>query len=188
MAARQASITVPGEPHRKDSIAAVDMPHLAPVTTHIAEDATRAASHEKAMSLGTAIKQYPKAIMWSVLISTCIVMEGFDIVLISSLYALPAFQKRFGVPVGDGSYQITAAWQSGLSNGALVGELLGLTVVGWLAERWGYRKTLIAALAQVIGFIFLLFFAQNLIMLLVGLILCGISCKFGDDLMAGGKF
>ncbi|KAK3074871.1 hypothetical protein LTR53_002325 [Teratosphaeriaceae sp. CCFEE 6253] len=173
---RQFSISPPGESHddRQASISGQDMPHLARVETFVAEDAAKAAASEKSMTLREGLKLYPKAVMWSVLISTCIIMEGFDIVLINSLYGLPAFQRRFGTPAGDGSYQISAAWQSGLSNGALVGEIIGLMMVGYMAERVGYKKTLITALVLVTGFIFLLFFAQNLTMLLVGEILCGI--------------
>jgi MFS transporter, SP family, general alpha glucoside:H+ symporter len=178
MANRQFSITAATaeqDEQRQNSITVEDMPHLAKVTTHVAEDAARAAAAERSMTLREGFKLYPKAVMWSVLISTCIVMEGFDIVLINSLYGLPAFQQRFGVQLEDGTYQITAAWQSGLSNGALVGEMIGLMMVGWLSEKFGYRKTMIGALVLVTGFIFLLFFAQNLTMLLVGEILCGIS-------------
>lgn len=101
-------------------------------------------------------------------------MEGFDIVLINSLMALPAFQLRFGEPSPDGGYQISAAWQSGLSNGALVGEVIGLFFIGYIVERIGYKKTMIGALTLLTGFIFIVFFAQNLPMLLVGEILMGI--------------
>lgn len=102
------------------------------------------------------------------LISTCIIMEGFDIVLINNLYAVPAFQKRFGERVGDGSYEVPADWQAGLSNGALIGEILGLMLVGLVVERFGYRTTLIGSLVMLTCTVFLLFFAQNLPMLLVG--------------------
>jgi SP family general alpha glucoside:H+ symporter-like MFS transporter len=101
-------------------------------------------------------------------------MEGFDIVLINSLMALPAFQRRFGEPSPKGGYQISAAWQSGLSNGALVGEVLGLFFIGYIVERFGYKKTMIGSLALLTCFIFIVFFAQNLPMLLVGEILMGI--------------
>lgn len=50
----------------------------------------------------------------------------------------------------DGTYQITAAWESGLSNGANVGEILGLMVTGVVAERYGYRKTIAGALIMVV--------------------------------------
>ena len=111
-------------------------------------------------------------------------MEGFDIVLINSLMALPAFRLRFGEPSPKGDYQISAAWQSGLSNGALVGEVLGLFMIGYIVERVGYKKTMIGSLALLTGFIFIVFFAQNLPMLLVGEILMGIPWSVLQQLTA----
>lgn len=42
-------------------------------------------------------------------------MESYDQILIGSFYALPAFQKTFGFDTGNGSYQVSAPWQSALS-------------------------------------------------------------------------
>lgn len=50
----------------------------------IIENARAAAAKEQQMSLMQGIKLYPKAIAWSMLISTCIVMEGYDISLVSN--------------------------------------------------------------------------------------------------------
>jgi SP family general alpha glucoside:H+ symporter-like MFS transporter len=52
-------------------------------------EASGAANKEKEMTLKQAIKLYPKAVGWSMLLSTAIVMEGYDVILISSFYALP---------------------------------------------------------------------------------------------------
>lgn len=101
-------------------------------------------------------------------------MEGFDKTLINNLYAYEPFQKAFGEQLPDGSWQVTTPWQSALSNAALIGEILGLFINGIAAERFGYRKTMISALIAVIGFIFIVFFAENPATLLVGSILCGI--------------
>jgi len=87
---------------------------------------------------------------------------------------LAQFQKKYGVALGDVTYSITAAWQSGLSNGANVGEIIGLMFTGYLAEKFGYRKTICGALIMVTCFIFITFFAVNIEMLLVGEILCGL--------------
>lgn len=57
-------------------------------------DAKESTQTEKAMSLRTALKVYPKAIGWSVAISMAIVMEGYDTLLIGSFYAYPSFQKK----------------------------------------------------------------------------------------------
>ncbi|KAK4503242.1 hypothetical protein PRZ48_006670 [Zasmidium cellare] len=101
-------------------------------------------------------------------------MEGFDIVLIQSLLAVDAFQRTFGRQLPNGSYELTAAWQAGLTNGAIVGEMIGLALVGWLADRFGFKKTMIGGLMAVTGFIFIPFFATSAVQLLVGLILMGI--------------
>jgi len=70
--------------------------------------------------------------------------------------------------------EIPAAWQAGLSNGANVGEILGLFINGIVSERYGYRKTMLVSLVAVAAFIFIPFFARNLIDLQIGEILCGI--------------
>jgi MFS transporter, SP family, general alpha glucoside:H+ symporter len=46
--------------------------------------ARNATEKEHKMTLLEGIKTYPKAIAWSMLISTCIVMEGYDVCLINN--------------------------------------------------------------------------------------------------------
>ncbi|KAF2441009.1 sugar transporter [Karstenula rhodostoma CBS 690.94] len=164
---RNNSIAVDGEQQRRMSMNNADIAQLT-------QDATRATKAEQKMTLMEGIRLYPKAIAWSVLLSGAIIMEGYDINLIANLQAVPAFKRKFGVQLPDGTYQVTAAWQAGLTNGAYVGEILGLMVNGIIAERYGFKKTMIGALSAVTALIFILFFAQNIEMLLVGLILIGI--------------
>ena len=45
------------------------------------------AQQEKDMTVLQAIKAYKKAIMWSLIISTCVIMEGFDTNLLGNFYA-----------------------------------------------------------------------------------------------------
>jgi SP family general alpha glucoside:H+ symporter-like MFS transporter len=139
-------------------------------------EAKEATGVEKNMSLMQALRTYPKAVVFSMVLSTAIIMEGYDVVLLAQLYASPAFAKRYGVATGDPKtpYQIPARWQTGLSNGANVGEILGLFINGIVSERYGYRKTMIVSLVCVIAFIFIPFFAKSLVDLEVGEILCGI--------------
>lgn len=42
---------------------------------------------EKTMSIRQAMKHYKKAILWSLTISLCVIMEGYDTNLISNFYA-----------------------------------------------------------------------------------------------------
>lgn len=56
-------------------------------TDRIIQDAKTATDKEQKMTLLQGIKLYPKAIAWSMLISTCIVMEGYDVCLINNFCA-----------------------------------------------------------------------------------------------------
>jgi SP family general alpha glucoside:H+ symporter-like MFS transporter len=115
-----------------------------------------------------------RAVLWSILLSTAVIMEGFDILLIQNLIAVDSFQRTFGQQLPDGSYELTAAWQAGLTNGAILGEMIGLALNGILADRYGFKKTMIGGLVAITFFIFIPFFATNIIQLLVGLIVMGI--------------
>jgi sugar porter (SP) family MFS transporter len=115
-----------------------------------------------------------RAVLWSMLLSTAVIMEGFDILLIQNLIAVDSFQRTFGQQLPDGSYELTAAWQAGLTNGAILGEMIGLAMNGVLADRYGFKKTMIGGLVAITFFIFIPFFATNIIQLLVGLIVMGI--------------
>jgi SP family general alpha glucoside:H+ symporter-like MFS transporter len=73
-------------------------------------EAKQASHLEKSMSFTQAIKLYPKAVGWSILLSTAIVMEGYDTALLGNFYAFPPFTKRYGVltPNSDPpSYQVS---------------------------------------------------------------------------------
>ncbi|PFH55372.1 hypothetical protein XA68_18473 [Ophiocordyceps unilateralis] len=137
-------------------------------------EAAEATEVERNMGLLKSLKVYKKACLWSIFLSICIVMEGYDTVILNSLYAYPPFLRKFGIQGSHGVYELPAAWQSGLSNGALCGQILGLFFNGIIAERIGYRKTLIGALMACVGFIAILFFAETLVQLLIGEILIGI--------------
>ncbi|KAI1405018.1 sugar transporter [Hypoxylon fuscum] len=146
-------------------------------------EAKHAADVEQQMTLLKAVKLYPKAIAWSVLLSSTLVMEGYDLALLGSLYASPMFNKKFGTyNETTGKWSVSAAWQSGLSNGARAGEILGLIFAGWASDRgmyetpciYGHKVTTIVSLILMIMFIFVLFFAPNIQVLVVGEVLCGI--------------
>ena len=139
-----------------------DLKHAeAPITQHeeaLIGDAKHAATSEQSMTLLKAIKTYPKAIGWSVLLSSTLIMEGYDLALLGSLYASPMFNQKYGTyDAEDDKYNVSAAWQSGLSNGARAGEIIGLIIAGWTADRYGYKMTTAGSLILMIGFIFVLF-------------------------------
>lgn len=75
----------------------------------------------------------------------------------------------------DGEKTITAAWQSGLANSALVGQLAGLAINTWAQDRFGNRKTYMFFMAWLCVMIFIPVFAPNLSVLAFGEAMCGIS-------------
>lgn len=137
-------------------------------------DAQIAAEHEREVTFLKSLKLYPAAIGWSVLLSTAIIMEGYDMKLIGSLNAQPAFKRRYGEQLPDGKYEIPASWQAGLSNGASVGSLIGLYLNGHISERIGFKKTMLGALALMTATIFIPFFAPSIEVLQVGQVMQGI--------------
>ncbi|TKX19000.1 sugar transporter-like protein 41 [Elsinoe australis] len=156
---------VPEHPENLDSVKA---------NAFLIQNAKSATDKEHKMTLWQGIKLYPKAIGWSVLISTCIAMEGYDVSLLSNFYAFPQFNEKYGTLSSDGTYQVSAPWQAGLSNGINVGEIIGLLLNGWISERIGYRYTLMGSLVLLIAFISIYFTAQSVGALLAASILCGI--------------
>ncbi|KAJ6149636.1 hypothetical protein N7471_000835 [Penicillium samsonianum] len=137
-------------------------------------EAHAAIEKEHNMTAMEALRLYPKAVAWSLLLSCAIIMEGYDVVLIGSFFAFPSFNMKYGEILSDGKYGLAASWQAGLTNAMSVGQILGLFVNGIVSERYGYRKTLMACLASTVGFVFILFFAPNVQTLVAGEFLMGI--------------
>ncbi|KAL5339553.1 general substrate transporter [Aspergillus crustosus] len=140
----------------------------------VIQNAKAAAQKEQQMTLLQGIKLYPKAVMWSVIISTTIAMEAYDISLVNNFYAFDQFNRKYGEPDAKGDYQIPARWQAGLSNGAYVGEIIGLLINGWASEKFGYRYTVMTCLVLITAWTAIFFTAPNVQALLAAEILAGI--------------
>ncbi|KAH7367723.1 general alpha-glucoside permease [Plectosphaerella cucumerina] len=115
---------------------------------------------EHELDVPAALRAYPKA-------------------LGSNFFAYPSFLIRYGEFVGVSpevptGYQLTPAWQAGLSQGAGVGSIFGCLLSGYLVSKYGSRRVQMGALIALTLFIFPVFFAPNLAVLVVGEILCGI--------------
>ena len=108
------------------------------VTIERARDATRT---EHTLTVKDAFRLYRPAIGWSLLFSLGVIMAGFDPQIISTLAAIPQFQKDFGDPF-NGSYLIPAKWQSAFNLGVPVGQVVGSFCAGYPLERIGRRWTL----------------------------------------------
>ncbi len=80
------------------------------------------------------------------LLSSTLIMEGYDLACWAASTPRPVFNQKYGaLNPATGKYVVSAAWQSGLSNGARAGEIFGLIFAGWAADRYGYKNTTIGA-------------------------------------------
>ncbi|KAK4143503.1 general substrate transporter [Dichotomopilus funicola] len=141
---------------------------------------------EHALGFWPAIRQYPQATFWSMFFCLAVVMAGYDAQIITSFYALPAFQQKYGsprrsdIPSGgpDIEYEVPAPWQTALGMGNPIGQILGALASGYPLERFGRRWTLAACCVWSIGLVFVQFFATSVGMLCAGEILGGLAYGF----------
>ncbi|KAH8653807.1 putative MFS alpha-glucoside transporter [Xylariales sp. PMI_506] len=132
---------------------------------------------DRKLTIREALSKYRKAVFWAMFLSTSLIMEGYDLVIITSYYGQSQFQRRFGVPdpASPGTYQITAEWQSGLSNSSQVGQLFGLLINAWMQDRFGCRPTMMIFMTWLAVMIFIPVFAPSLSVLAFGEAMCGIA-------------
>ncbi|OQV07723.1 hypothetical protein CLAIMM_12118 [Cladophialophora immunda] len=130
---------------------------------------------DRLLTVRQALKKYKKAVFWAMFLSTSLVMEGYDLVIITSFYGQTQFQNRFGVlDPATGKKAIPASWQSGLSNSALVGQLAGLLINAYTQDQFGCRPTMMVFMVWMACVLFIPIFAPSLSVLAFGESMCGI--------------
>jgi SP family general alpha glucoside:H+ symporter-like MFS transporter len=134
-----------------------------------------ASDREKSLPVWQAVRSYRKAIFWSFVMSLCIIMEGYDIVLIGAFYAQKAFTERYGAFYGSAGYEISAQKQLIYGNVTTVGNIVGAFANGYLIDKFGFRKVILGCLISVTGLIFIPFFATSFYMILAGEVLFAVS-------------
>lgn len=140
----------------------------------IINDAANATEKEQSMTVWQGLKTYPKAIGWSVIFSSAIIMEGYDLTVLGSFWAARPFQDYYGTTTNaDGEPLVSPAWQAGIGNAMLIGQICGLFLAGIVADRFGFKKVMAVSLVLVVCIIFILFFSTSVVMLLIGEFLMG---------------
>ncbi|KAI5864361.1 sugar porter family MFS transporter [Durotheca rogersii] len=134
---------------------------------------TEAVQQEHALTFWEAARLYPKAVGWSVYVSIGVIMLAFDPQIVGNMFAMPQFQKDFGFEF-EGEYIISAAWQTGLSLGNPVGQVVGALFSAYPMEVFGRKRTFFGCVALTAGLVFIQFFARSLQALLVGELLGGL--------------
>lgn len=139
----------------------------------LATDARKGVDYEHSLTLWQALKTNKRAVFWTWAISLAIIMEAYDDSLISSVYGYNSFAKKYGQWYPKlKEYQVPARWQSALNMASPVGEIIGLMLNGWLVERFGYKKVIMPCYVLATGFIFIVFFAPSIGVLLTGELFC----------------
>lgn len=138
------------------------------------QQAQQADEIEHQESLRVAIRKHSKAIFWAMMMSMCVIMEGYDTALLGNFFAYPSFSKKFGsLDASTKNYQVPARWQAGLGEASLVGAFLGGVMNGVLVNHFGLKRVVVASLVLLSAFLFIVFFSSNVQVLLVGELLCG---------------
>lgn len=103
-------------------------------------DVQQATADEHNLTFSQAIRLYPKAVAWSMFFSLGIIMTAFDPQLLGQLYATPRFQRDFGYKF-EGEWIISAPWQTGLSMGSPIGQIVGAFCAAYPMEWFGRKLT-----------------------------------------------
>lgn len=99
-------------PPQKETLSSPEVSSSAAAT-----ETQNAISNERALTLRDSFKLYPKAILFSLIFSTAIIMEGYDTNLIGNFYAFPQFKDRFGDQADpEGGRLVSAQWQTLIGN------------------------------------------------------------------------
>jgi SP family general alpha glucoside:H+ symporter-like MFS transporter len=164
-------------------------------STNVANDTSAAINNEHNMSVRQSLRFWWKAIVFSFVISLCVVMEGYDTSLMNKFFAFTPFKNKFGDEVdADGNKLVSARWQTIILNGTQVrgcfvqnmswsnlltcglqvGCIVGLIINGYVTEWIGYKKTMVGSLVFMAAAVLIPFFSQSLEMFLVGGIIQGL--------------
>ncbi|KAL2753342.1 hypothetical protein ACRALDRAFT_1083014 [Sodiomyces alcalophilus JCM 7366] len=113
-------------------------------------------------SIWQVVCSWKMAVVYSILFSVTIIGEGYDLALMGNFFSLRQFQSLFGVEPAPGkAREIPALWQSLLQCSALLGQILAIYLAGHSIDRFGYRKTVLAALGSVLVFLLVPFFSTE---------------------------
>ena len=82
-------------------------------------------------------------------------------------FAYPSFQRKYGQWIGvtdftPSGYQLTPAWQAGLSQAAGAGSFTGTLLFGYVVNLFGQKLVILGAFIMMSAGVFIPFFAPNI--------------------------
>ncbi|OJD15748.1 hypothetical protein ACJ73_08949 [Blastomyces percursus] len=103
------------------------------------------------LTLLQSVKRFPRVVGYVFAACPGILLYGFDMVIVSTLTAMPEFQRDFG-EVLRGKSIIPSAWLGVWTAAPSIGNIAGAAVAGWVCDRFGRRFSLmLGALISAIG-------------------------------------
>ncbi|KAK2741185.1 hypothetical protein FQN55_008448 [Onygenales sp. PD_40] len=103
------------------------------------------------LRLWQSIKRFPRVVAYVFASCPGILLYGFDMVIVSTLTAMPEFQKDYGEMHGD-KHIIPSAWLGVWTAAPSLGNIAGAAAAGWVSDRFGRRFSLaLGALISAIG-------------------------------------
>jgi len=121
------------------------------------------------------LKKYRKAIIWTLVINICLVMEGYDMLMMRSFFAHPIFCKKYGVYIPDADkYELAAPWQVALGTASILGCFIGTLCTGYFVAMLGPKRVILGSFVLLSLFVLITFNAPNVVVMFAGAVLCGI--------------
>ncbi|KAH8901661.1 MFS general substrate transporter [Thozetella sp. PMI_491] len=99
---------------------------------------------EKKISFSQAVRCWPRITIYSVALTSAIILGGFDISIISSVASLPQFQKVYGESFED-TYIIPALWLALWNAAVPAGAIAGSIGGGVTQDMFGRRLSIAIA-------------------------------------------
>jgi hypothetical protein len=128
----EANVAKPGPVHAEHAAYTPNM--------ELIDAAVAASDAEANIDRKELFSRYKPAVIYSMLLSLALVMEGMDTGMINNFFAHPAYLQRFGWPDAKGDLHVSATWQSAIGNGNNCGSIIGLLINGYLQSRYGSRR------------------------------------------------
>ncbi|KAJ5931088.1 hypothetical protein N7466_006581 [Penicillium verhagenii] len=98
-------------------------------------------THNKHTPLWQLLKRWPKVVIYCLALSSAILLYGYDLVIVGTVSAMPAFQHRFGEKLGA-KYIIPSMWLSLWNAASPIGMMGGSIFGGYFQDRGGRRLAL----------------------------------------------
>ncbi|KAH7148195.1 general substrate transporter [Dactylonectria macrodidyma] len=117
------------------------------VETSVAEDDLARLGNQEEHELGKleTLRRYPRACAWILFAVWYVLLVSFENQASGNILGIPRFREDFGY-FNDGNYVLHANWQSAFSGAPMASAIFGCLGGGYLADRFGRKPMLMAAL------------------------------------------